>query len=549
MLDGLELALCVFDEADRALLWNRTFLRFFPEHEGHVHVGEPYADNLRRFYRARLRPEEMGALERFVAEGVLRHRGQQRPFVFKHRGVELRAASLPLPGIGRARMWKVENRAEAASVAPAPSLVDGAERFRWLDHVADGVAITHPDGSIVWANDSFADLYGFAQRAAAIGLTFVDVYRSAWQGDLDADEERLYASGLEVLGEHLRYAGAPFEVPLPRERWSRVVEQSGPDGLRFFTHLDVTTMKHQQELLRIAEQRARESAALLELTLERMEQGVIMVNADGVVEVCNPQAMALLDLPEALMKSRPSFEQVIAYQWARDEFAPASEDLKAFIRAGGVLDRPHAYERQRPDGRVLEVRSVPIHGGGILRTYMDVTQRRRSEERIQHMARHDGLTTLINREAFLERLAEAARPPAGAFHGFAVLFIDLDGFKPINDQHGHHVGDKVLTMVASRLRAAAREGDVVGRMGGDEFAVLQRGACTRANALGLAQRILESVRQDIEVESHRVRVSASIGIAVAAEPGCDPDTLLRQADAAMYTAKARGRNQVQLHES
>ena len=167
---------------------------------------------------------------------------------------------------------------------------------------------------------------------------------------------------------------------------------------------------------------------------------------------------------------------MLAHQWQTNEFVQAPGDIQDFVRAGGILDKPHRYDRRRPDGRVIEVHSVPVEGGGVLRTYTDITERKRVEERMQHVARHDGLTSLVNRAVFLEHLNGATVPTRQELARFAVHYIDLDRFKPINDTHGHAAGDRVLTEIAARIRALARDADIVARLGGDEFAVLQRGA-------------------------------------------------------------------------
>ena len=163
-----------------------------------------------------------------------------------------------------------------------------------------------------------------------------------------------------------------------------------------------------------------------------------------------------------------------------------------------------------------------------------------------HVARHDGLTALVNREVFLESLAVAcvAEPGTG---GFAVHFIDIDRFKPINDTYGHAIGDKVLALIAERMRAVVRDGDVVARMGGDEFAVLQCRVEHTEQALGLAHRLLEGISRDMKIESHRLLVGASIGVALHPRAGLDADTLLRNADIAMYAAKSHGRDCVRVY--
>ncbi|HVQ03627.1 MAG TPA: PAS-domain containing protein [Burkholderiaceae bacterium] len=556
-LEGLGIGMCVFDDDDCTVLWNRIFLEFFPEHDGHVHVGEPYRENLRRYYQGRLNADEMPKIERYVEEGVARHRAQSRPFAFAHRGRYLRVSSLRLAGGGRIRIWIDESSkhppvgdAVRPLSRPQEPFFSNADAF---DHVPDGVAVAEPSGMLAWVNHAFVVMYGLPDWRAATGQTLVDVYQRVWE-HARIEQHEPYERGLTVLAENMRFAGAPFEVPLPDGRWSRVIEQRGPQGSRVFAHVDITELKRQQRSLQQAEARARDSerllaekSAMLEATLERMDQGVVMVNAERTVEVCNRRAIELLGLPESMMTSRPSFESVLSHQWDQDEFRLTSEDILNFVRAGGILDRPHRYDRRRPDGRVIEVQSVPIDGGGVLRTYTDITERKRNEERMQHVARHDGLTSLVNRAVFLEHLAGATIPNLQSMARFAVHYIDLDRFKPVNDTYGHAAGDQVLTEIAARIRVLARDADIVARLGGDEFAVLQRGADRPENALGLAHRILQTIAQPIVIDGVSVHVGASIGVALFPADGETADALVRHADAAMYAAKASGRDAVKVY--
>ncbi|MDP9900435.1 PAS-domain containing protein [Variovorax ginsengisoli] len=559
-LDSLGVGVCVFNDDAAALLWNRTFLHFFPEHAGHIHVGEPYAANLRRFYLARLDAEELGSIDRYIEEGLRRHAEQQHPYSFDHRGMRVRVSAARLPGIGSVRLWRsgdVQLAGSEEDTLRLPGSSEGAlSGLRLFEHVADGIMMTDLRDRIVWANQPFVAMYGFDSEAAATGLRFEDVYRQAWAQTTAShtagqnEAQALFERGLDLFAEHLRFAGAPFELPLPDDRWVRVIAQHSPDGQGFFAHVDITMLKRQQHHLREAEQRARESerqlqqkSALLEATLDRMEQGLAMVNADGIVEVCNRRAMELLGLPKALMASRPHVSEVFAYQCAQGEFDEVPPDLLQMMRTGSMSE-PQLYDRRRADGRIIEIQSVPIQGGGMVRTYQDISERRRNEERIRHLARHDGLTGLANRSFFVEQLTQATQARSG--DAFAVHFIDLDNFKPINDRLGHAIGDQVLALIALRMRQAAGARDVIGRMGGDEFAVLQSGMADVTQAVALAQRFLAAVREPMRIEGHGLQLGASIGVALYPTSGQEADQLLRSADAAMYVAKAAGGDRVRV---
>lgn len=387
-LDGLNVAMCAFDAEDRTILWNRAFLRFFPEHAGHVFPGEPYRDNLRRFYEGRLTGPEAARIDKYIDDGIARHHAQQRPYTFRHRGTWLRVSSLPLAEGGRVRVWRqesnlrlIDTEESAAMTGPAAS-DDGRELF---EHVGDGVLLTDAQNRITWVNEHAVNLLGQSDKAAVVGEDFTSVYRSAWTRRPDHRSE-LLQSGLATLRENLEFAGAPFELALPGDRWMRVIEQRRRDGVGFFALVDISLLKRQQKELISAERHARESerrladqSIVLHATLERMEQGLMMVDASGVVQVCNRRAMELLDLPRALMESKPTLAEILEYQWSTDEFADTPEEIKQFIRAGGLVNQPQHCERRRPNGIVLEIRNIPMEGGGVLRSFTDITERRRAE--------------------------------------------------------------------------------------------------------------------------------------------------------------------------
>jgi diguanylate cyclase (GGDEF)-like protein len=291
-----------------------------------------------------------------------------------------------------------------------------------------------------------------------------------------------------------------------------------------------------------AEASANHKSAVLEATLENMDQGLIMFDADLRVQVCNHRAMDLLDLPASLMRSQPQFEDIKRYEFERGEFGPVDQDFDVWVQTQKLERVLHTFERERPNGTVLEVRTAPIADGGAVRTYTDITARKLGETRIAHMARHDALTGLPNRLLLRERLEEALARVAREGDTLAILCLDLDHFKTVNDTLGHPIGDALLKAVSERIKTQLRPRDTVARLGGDEFAILQVGGKQPQSANRLAQRIVETMREAFLIEAHRLDVGVSVGVALAPADGLDPDRLLKCADLALYRAKGEGRD-------
>jgi diguanylate cyclase (GGDEF)-like protein len=201
------------------------------------------------------------------------------------------------------------------------------------------------------------------------------------------------------------------------------------------------------------------------------------------------------------------------------------------------------FTTERPD---LDMVTADI--ASLADTIRPALFRKVTEERIRFVAHHDHLTQLANRLMFQERLGEALASARRNNRGFALLYLDLDGFKQVNDTRGHEIGDKLLVAVAKRLRENLREGDTVARMGGDEFAIIESSGSQPGAAVALAQRLIAAVGQPYELDGRRSRVSVSIGIAVFPTHGESPDALLRNADTALYRAKEAGRNTFQLFD-
>ena len=287
----------------------------------------------------------------------------------------------------------------------------------------------------------------------------------------------------------------------------------------------------------------RDRVRLLEAVLENFPGGISLFDDNLQMVLCNEQQRVLLEYPEELMAGGyPSMADLFRFNALRGEYGPG--DIEMHVERRMELARkmePHCYDRTRPNGTILEVRGMPLEGGGFVTTYLDVTEQRRNQQLVAHMAHHDPLTGLPNRILFNDRLANAIAH-AKRSGMMAVHYLDLDKFKPINDNHGHQAGDELLIGVAKRMQCTVRENDTVARLGGDEFAIVQTGIHTRSDAAVLANRILANFRSPFELTGHTVNVGVSVGIALAPEDGMTCDDLLVKADNALYRSKSSGRN-------
>jgi diguanylate cyclase (GGDEF)-like protein len=282
----------------------------------------------------------------------------------------------------------------------------------------------------------------------------------------------------------------------------------------------------------------------LRAALENIAQGLLMVDAQGKITVINRRALELLDLSEEWFTPGRKIKDMLDFLKERGEFADNDFDpsVRAILESGGQVSSIPVYERTRPNGIVLEIRSMPTPEGGLVRTFTDITERKRSEARIAEMATHDELTGLANRSLFRGRVDQALELAQRYDLPFALLMLDLDRFKPINDTLGHPVGDKVLKIIAARLNDCVRESDTVARLGGDEFAILQASAATEDEVRHLAQRILDTVTEPLDVDGQRIEIGTTIGIALAPHDGADHDELIAKADQALYEGKKNGRH-------
>jgi diguanylate cyclase (GGDEF)-like protein len=283
-----------------------------------------------------------------------------------------------------------------------------------------------------------------------------------------------------------------------------------------------------------------------EIALNNMARGLSMFDAEGCLIVCNALYREIYALPEELAMPGTPFSRIIAYHAAKEGRPNTAEDLKrqqlwiekhaAELEHGKVFNHTHTL----PDGRIILVTIQPLQDGGWVDTQEDVTEKTIAQERISWLARHCPLTEIANRFHLRERLEEAVRR-LGPDEYLAVHLVDLDYFKQVNDTLGHAAGDAVLKAVAKRMRSTLRDNDIVGRVGGDEFAIVQTEIGGPEQAVILAERLVQTLNAPYRVLGANAGIGASIGIAIAPKHGRDADTLLRKADMALYRAKTCGR--------
>jgi diguanylate cyclase (GGDEF)-like protein/PAS domain S-box-containing protein len=241
--------------------------------------------------------------------------------------------------------------------------------------------------------------------------------------------------------------------------------------------------------------------------------------------------------------SRATFLGMKLHQiWPQDERATHSEALQ---QAGDAYHSSGNWRHLKADGSEIEVltfgRRVSFDGSdGYLVAIVDITERRRAEARIAHMAHHDGLTNLPNRELFQERLKQALEQAEPAHRRVAVLCVDLDLFKNVNDSFGHPIGDRLLKLVAERLRSEVRGNNLAARLGGDEFAVILAADVSPNEASDYAVRLIKLLSAAYDIDGMEVVIGASIGIALSPGDGASSEELMRNADMALYRAKADG---------
>lgn len=430
---------------------------------------------------------------------------------------------------------------------PNQALMQTLSRLRLQASIVDRLSIiseTDPRGVIIHVNDNFCRISGYS-RDELIGRThailnsrhhpkqfWTDMYAAlargeVWQADVcnRAKDGSLY--WVKSANAAVRCSDGKLQ---------------GYTSLR----LDVTEGRELQAQL------AAQSLQL-DMVLKHMPGGISMFDCEQRLLVCNDRYTEMYGLPPELTRPGMPLADLMCYEINGKTAASSPEMLKeqhkriAEYLARMSSGQPFTYKHFLGDGRCIRVSAGPMPDGGWVDAHEDITHQLSLETRIAHLALHDGLTGLANRTHLDERF-EQALESTDAGQSIAVLCLDLDHFKEVNDTLGHAVGDALLKTVAERIKSCVRRTDTVARVGGDEFVVLQISMDPLKEAAVLAERIIEKVCAPYSINGHQIIIGTSIGIAISPRHGREPDTLLRNADIALYHSKAARRGTYQFFE-
>ncbi|MGL6061365.1 MAG: bifunctional diguanylate cyclase/phosphodiesterase [Bradyrhizobium sp.] len=408
-----------------------------------------------------------------------------------------------------------------------------------LNNMTQGLVLYGGDERLVLCNHRFIDMFGLSPDVVKPGAHARDVMHhrfSTGSFEGEADEFYEWIQRSIANGEVTRTIAHSAEG-----RWFQIVNQPLPQGGWVATIEDIT------ERQRIEQERDRNYAFLSQILDHIPSQITVKDARDRRYLLANRVAARQFGVPR---------EQILG-RTASDLFPPDTVDVinaddEKTLQSGVLFKDEHCWDTQGLGERYITSTRIGIRDNAgdiryIVNVVNDVTERRHADEKIAHLAHYDPLTDLPNRVMFREQM-ERELQKVSRGEQFALLYIDIDEFKGINDSLGHHVGDELLKAVAARIRSCIREGDLIARLGGDEFAVIQIGVKGINDVLDFVARIRDALRQPFQCLGHHLSSDASIGIVLAPQDGTDADQLIKNADLAMYGAKADGRRTYRFFE-
>jgi diguanylate cyclase (GGDEF)-like protein len=421
-----------------------------------------------------------------------------------------------------------------------------------IHNLSLGIVIFNDKRHVVFCNRRYMQMYGLTPEQVKPGTPTSDLIK-----------HRLKL-GLKVRVSHDDYirerVGRDIALDTTVQEFEdgRIIAYTVrplPDGGGIATHEDVTEreelnarLKRQYDLGKQQEETLRIRNFQFDTAINNMSQGLCFFDADHKLIVCNERFLELYDIPAGKVGPGTKLTEIVDLRYQAGSFPAMSRDEYVRWRTN-VATTNEAKDSivELQNGKTFKIRHRPMPDLGWVATHEDITEQRQAEVKIEHMAHHDALTDLANRVLLNERLEQALNHFQNG-QMVAVHHLDLDQFKAVNDTFGHLAGDKLLMIVAHRLRALVRETDTIARMGGDEFVIVQAPISDPAEATTLAQQIIAWISEPYDIEDQQATVGTSIGIAVSPGDGDTPDKMLRHADLALYRAKSDGRGTFRFFE-
>lgn len=412
-----------------------------------------------------------------------------------------------------------------------------------LNSTGEGIIGLDLNRRITFANKSAANMMGCPSIDVIVGKPISNILQDSNRAFHKDDTLYSYLDGRIHYGLKkmvLREDGTRLPVELA----------SNPIRERNIAVGTVLTLKDETHVKR-AEEEQRKTLSLLSATLESTTDGIFVVDKEGKkITSFNQKFIEMWKIPSDIILAKVD-ERLRAH--AIDQLIDSEGFLAKVNELYSQPDRESFDILKFKDGRVFERYSKPQRVGaeivGRVWSFRDVTERINSEEQLNFLATHDALTRLPNRTLLIDRLGQSTARLNWQKRKVAVMFLDLDRFKIINDTLGHTLGDLLLKAVAKRLTASVRSGDTVARLGGDEFIIALADIGHEEDVTGVAEKILNSLSKPFNLEGRELFITASIGISLCPEDGEQPEVLLKNADTAMYRAKEQGRNNYQYYSA
>lgn len=525
-LEALPEAVAVFDDEDRFVLWNGKFEDFFGGEGAALRRGLRFEDHLRHSLACGRIPAAAGREEAWLAERLKQFHLAEGGYDHQLAdGRWVRAQDRRLPHGGR-----IGIRTDITQLVGS----DQSSRVLFEANPTPMFLLDRQSLQMVAVNDAALEFYGYS-REQFLGLTLRDIRPERQPGEIEQIIDHLHEP--EIAAQPRIHLASSGEERVVRVK-GRVIDYLGrPTVLAAI--FDTTGQDK-------VEEEARRSRQFLRDVFDHIPTAVFVKDMhDGGRYVLRNKASAVVfGRPSDILIGKSDREVLGA------DRVGLIEQRDRELSELGVAETVDDDRIVEPDGstRLIRVRKVgfsetaPGRYRYVLGIAEDVTAQRASEARIAFKAHHDALTELPNRFLFQDRLETALARLPGTSQLLAVLLIDLDGFKSVNDTWGHGIGDELLKAVGDRMRTSLRPSDTVARLGGDEFAVLQAPIDQLGEAAWLASRLVSQLSAPFHVAGRELRISASIGISLAPLGSTQPSGLLSQADAALYQSKREGRN-------